>query len=990
MGAGAAFWVRDEVRVNTKRQWGVNPRAPRPCRPCSSRGGAAIAGCLPLRTACCALVAFTIVPLSARAIQGSAQDDPDALSTLLHSVPAESAKERAALENHLDALSQEAMFRLCGMLEAPGKGDDTQVRYLINALTFRAGAVGQEELRGRLVAAMTQVLEGDAPVAVKAFLIEQLRLVAPPEGEGESAVVQHLAALISEPALTDPIARVLTTIRGGAASQALRAALLDLDGPQRIDVIQALGVTQDMGAIEPLAAELAADDADRRAAAMSALAEIGAPQVAGPILQSLHVQDWFQHNQNAATGLRLAARLQELGEPDLAVGVLRRIDQAHLQSEFVHIRSAALQGLGEALAAGAVDEVLRAIGGDNAEYRAAASRVATELNGVGVTDSFVEQLDSSDARTRATVLDILRQRSDAAALPAVVQALEDKDESVRIAAIGTAAALGGERVVGLLTPMLDRDSPDERAAAAKALVAMPPAASAQIARAIETASPRLKSELLGVLARRGAADQLSVILPELNHDTAAVRIAAARAVGALAGSDAIPRLLAALRRDAIDDPERSAIETALIETAHRTPESQQRGQAIVEAINPDAPAAYASLLRVLGVLGSPACLDAITTATRDARGEIRDAAYRALLQWPSGADAPRVLELAASATDLTHHVIAVRAFTRLVDMADGLSLSEKLGLYQQGFAAARRNEEKRSLLSKMGGLGSPAICILEPYLEDDELRSEAASALLTVAESMLPAGWADARRTVELVRQSIGDHRRSAGANGGASGQGGAAGGAASAEPSAGGPAADRATAAVRERAEKLSERISEYEGFITEWLVAGPYSVAGKAGNEIFDTPFPPEQRISAVERASVPASESHMTADSVEWRPQPAGGSGEDYWLIDLNRSIAGDNRAGYLRTYIHSSKAQPARLELGSDDGIKAWLNGEVVHANNALRGVRRGEDVVSVTLREGWNELLLKVTNNGGGFAACARIRDPEGGALGGIRVSTRPE
>jgi hypothetical protein len=480
---------------------------------------------------------------------------------------------------------------------------------------------------------------------------------------------------------------------------------------------------------------------------------------------------------------------------------------------------------------------------------------------------------------------------------------------------------------------------------------------------IRAASPRMRSELISALARRGAADQLASILPELEHDQKMVRIAAARAVGALAGPDAAPRLLAALRREGLEDNERSAIETALIETSSRTPRHEHRAMAILDALNPEAPAEYASLLRVLGVLGSDASFEAIATATQDARDDIRDAAFRALLNWPAGGDAPRVLEIARSAADPKHHVIAMRAFTRLVEMADGLSSGEKLGLYQQGFAAARRSEEQRSLLSKMGALGSLAICVIEPYLQDDKLASEAASALLTAAESMLPAGWADARRTVDLVEEATKPRSHEATKGEGLNG------GAAPAEATSGVAPADRAMAAVRERALKLSDRIGEYEGFITEWLVAGPFAVAGKAGNDIFDTPFAPEQ-----------------SGESVEWRPQPAGDNADNYWLIDLNRSIAGDNRVGYLRTYIHSPAQQPARLELGSDDGVKAWLNGEVVHANNALRGCRRGEDVVSITLREGWNELLLKVSNNGGGFAACARVRNPEGGSLKNVRAA----
>ncbi len=69
-------------------------------------------------------------------------------------------------------------------------------------------------------------------------------------------------------------------------------------------------------------------------------------------------------------------------------------------------------------------------------------------------------------------------------------------------------------------------------------------------------------------------------------------------------------------------------------------------------------------------------------------------------------------------------------------------------------------------------------------------------------------------------------------------------------------------------------------------------------------------------------------------------------------------------YLRAKIWSPQAQKATLQLGSDDGVKVWLNGKQIHANNAARGVTADEDKVAVSLQQGVNELLLKVTNGGG--------------------------
>ncbi|MBN1766773.1 MAG: DUF1080 domain-containing protein [Sedimentisphaerales bacterium] len=93
-----------------------------------------------------------------------------------------------------------------------------------------------------------------------------------------------------------------------------------------------------------------------------------------------------------------------------------------------------------------------------------------------------------------------------------------------------------------------------------------------------------------------------------------------------------------------------------------------------------------------------------------------------------------------------------------------------------------------------------------------------------------------------------------------------------------------------------------------------------------------------------------------------------------VPLNSMMPVDNCAAYLMSYLWSDKEQIATLELGSDDGIKVWLNNKVVHANNALRALQAGEDKAGVTLNKGINALMLKVTQGSGGWEACARLAD----------------
>jgi len=106
---------------------------------------------------------------------------------------------------------------------------------------------------------------------------------------------------------------------------------------------------------------------------------------------------------------------------------------------------------------------------------------------------------------------------------------------------------------------------------------------------------------------------------------------------------------------------------------------------------------------------------------------------------------------------------------------------------------------------------------------------------------------------------------------------------------------------------------------------------------------------------------------------------------WAIDLKRALGGQDCVAYLRTNVWSRAAVAARLDLGSDDGVKVWLNGAVVHENNLTRSVRPDQDKVKVRLEKGLNTLMLKVTQGTDDWGACARFRKADGGGLRGIHV-----
>ncbi len=121
-------------------------------------------------------------------------------------------------------------------------------------------------------------------------------------------------------------------------------------------------------------------------------------------------------------------------------------------------------------------------------------------------------------------------------------------------------------------------------------------------------------------------------------------------------------------------------------------------------------------------------------------------------------------------------------------------------------------------------------------------------------------------------------------------------------------------------------------------WQVSAAFS--GATFDEAHDKAFPPED-----------------PAATVEWKP------------LDLKQGVitpvvAKENSSAYIRGTITSPKARELTIRVSSDDGIKVWINGKLVHNNKVLRAFNP-IDTVTMPLNEGENKILFKISNGGGG-------------------------
>src|SRR5262245_10926220 len=162
---------------------------------------------------------------------------------------------------------------------------------------------------------------------------------------------------------------------------------------------------------------------------------------------------------------------------------------------------------------------------------------------------------------------------------------------------------------------------------------------------------------------------------------------------------------------------------------------------------------------------------------------------------------------------------------------------------------------------------------------------------------------------------------------------------------------------------------------FMKHWLVLGPIPIASQS----VSSPDEDSQKkafgtdwlaIDGGETGIVPNLNATLTIFGKTYHWQAVKSSDEAVSLEGLYSKL--NHAVAYAACDIIMPEAATQLLAVGSDDGVKIWLNGEKVHDHWALRGLEKDDDLVRLKLKKGTNRLLLKVQNAEGGWGFISRF------------------
>ena len=158
---------------------------------------------------------------------------------------------------------------------------------------------------------------------------------------------------------------------------------------------------------------------------------------------------------------------------------------------------------------------------------------------------------------------------------------------------------------------------------------------------------------------------------------------------------------------------------------------------------------------------------------------------------------------------------------------------------------------------------------------------------------------------------------------------------------------------------------------FMKKWLVLGPL-------------PYPVKDGVSALSEEGQRYAFNTDTLDPVNFTPRISINNTDyewvvlesEYGMVELSQLTEEKNdfETAYVWAQIDMPEETKGTLDLGYGEGVKIWLNGELLHENWIYRGIMTDNDRVPVTFKKGKNQLVLKIHNALDPWGFCCRLLD----------------
>lgn len=503
--------------------------------------------------------------------------------------------------------------------------------------------------------------------------------------------------------------------------------------PRRVEATRGAILARGDAGVNLLAEQLASEDKDFFAIALSTARELGGSEVAKALVAQLGPIERGGETRPPVLTIKKA----QYGAGDRWADVTQAV-AAMIQNNALQVTASnALVG---DPAPGVVKElrIVCAIGSQEHTV------VVKEGEAVSLGASF------APANPRqVAILDCLADIGDPVGVKAIVEAAQNGGWALRLAAIRILGRVGDSSAVPVLVAAA-AEGGELAQAAADSLIQLPGSdVDSALVQALQTSQGPARVALLRAAGDRLVTAALPIAIADMNSSDPSIRAAAIEAVGMLVPLEQLDVLIRRLVNPQSAD-EGVAVRAALISACSRMPDLDAAADKLMAFWNSASPDARLAIVEVLGAMGGSRALTILGRLGKEGDDAIQDAVTRVLGEWMSPSAGPVLLDLAKTGNP-KYRIRALRGYIRIARQLD-VPLDDRIAMCSQALRVATRGEEKRLVLEVLRRYPTAeGLQLAVGLLSENELKAEAADSAVQIAEKLPKADAPIVARAMDQV-----------------------------------------------------------------------------------------------------------------------------------------------------------------------------------------------------------------------------------------------
>jgi len=562
-------------------------------------------------------------------------------------------------------------------------------------------------------------LDSDATLEAKMEACRHLRII----GSEKSVPVLEKKLLKKE--TTDMARYVLEKIPAISAEKALLDALSKTRGEIRLGIISSLGQRKIAAAVAPLGMLIHGSDVESAFAAVIALGWIATPEAVEVLAETLSKSTGNIKAQTASSLLKCAEKYQLQEHQKKAAEIYDALLSADIPAS---LHKAA--GRGKISTAGAkaglmILDILKS--GDKEMYTSAIGMISDDLDDSSLK-AVCHILPELPIDNQVQLLTVLARFQRPEVLTVVKEAVKSQEKRVRIAALAALGSLGDASLVNFFSLYAAESTGIEQSTARTSLGNLKGEGvdQAVLVGLEKNKDPQIRNELIRCIEERRIKEGQPVLFSIIGDAESENHIQAIKALKVLAVPADLSRLINSML-EAKSEREQDEMTVTIASVAGKNREQYNRGAVVVEKLSEVKDVkGRAALYRTLGKIGDDSTLTVLRRALAEKNEGIRDAAVRALSEWPTLTARDDVFRIAKVSDNLTHQVLALRAYIRMIEMEEFRLPQAVVESLKAALKIARRPEEKIAVLGMLPEFAcGEALELAESMLADKDVISEA-------------------------------------------------------------------------------------------------------------------------------------------------------------------------------------------------------------------------------------------------------------------------